>query len=335
MRTFKRLFMKLCDPEYLDLATDATVRGKRRHRDIAWFLFRREEELERLRTELVEERWRPGQVELLFIRDPKLRLIARAPVADRVVHTALVLVMEPVFLPGLVEDVYACRKGFGTHRAVLRLLELVRRHRFALHLDVKTYFPSVDLDILRGLLSRKIRDARFLALVDRVLETGAELYRSPHVRQRAGLSDAWPLPGRGLPIGASTSQLFAAQIYLNALDHFVKRDLKIPGYVRYVDDMFLFGDRRADLRCWRTAIGQWLAEKRNLRLKHPQARILSCRGHLNALGYRISSAGVVALPRVLQRLRRRLKAEMGRPSGRTRRADPRRSIAATAGTVLF
>ncbi len=70
MRTFKNLFTKLCDPGHLDSAIDATVRGKRRHCDIAWFLFRREEELERLRTELEEGRWRPEEVELLLIRDP-------------------------------------------------------------------------------------------------------------------------------------------------------------------------------------------------------------------------------------------------------------------------
>ncbi len=332
MRTFKDLFTKLCDPDLLDLAADTTVRGKRRHGDIAWFLFRREDELERLCSELAEDRWRPEEVELILIRDPKLRLIARAPVADRVVHNALVLVMEPIFLPSLVDDAYACRKGYGTHRAVLRLLELIRSHRFVLHLDVKTYFPSVDLEILRGLLARRIRDTRFLVVVDRVLEAGASLYRSPHTRQRAGLSDAWPPPGRGLPIGASTSQLLAAQVYLDGFDHFVKRDLRIPGYVRYVDDMFAFGNRRADLRRWRTAIAEWLGKKRGLRLKHPEARILSCGGHLNALGYRISRNGLIALPRALRRLRRRLEAELIRPSGRV---DPHRSIAATAGTVLF
>ncbi len=70
----------------------------------------------------------------------------------------------------------------------------------------------------------------------------------------------------------------------------------MPGLCRYVDDIFLFGDRRADLRSWRRAVGEWVGEHRRLRLKHPQARILSCRGHLDALGYRLTRGGIEALP---------------------------------------
>ncbi len=335
MRTSRHLFPRLCDPEHLDRAADDTVRGKRRRPDVAWFLFRREDELARLGAELASGGYRPGEIELVVIRDPKRRLIARIPIADRVMQTALVDLLEPIFCRSLLPDAFACRAGFGTHRAVLRLLELLRRHRFALHLDVKTYFPSIDLSILRRLLGEHIIDRRFLAVVDRILESGARIYRRPEVRALAGLAADWPPPGRGLPIGAYTSQIFAAHIYLNAFDHFVKRRLKVPGYVRYVDDTFYFGDRRADLRQWRRETARWLWEERGLRLKHPAARVLSCRGHLDALGYRIRREGLEALPRALRRYRRRIAAELARPPGRRPRIDLRRSIASTAGVVLF
>ena len=335
MRTVRNLFVRLCDPDHLDRAFAATARGKRRHCDVAWFLFRRDGELARLRSELEAERWTPQGVELVRIRDPKPRLIARTPIADRVVHTALVQLMEPVFLRRMVDDAFACRPGYGTHRAVLRLLEYLRRFRFAVHLDVKSYFPSVDLGILRRLLAGPIRDRRFLRVVDGVLEAGAELYRRPEVRAAAGLGDAWPSPGCGLPIGAYTSQLFAAHVYLDGLDHFVKRQLKVPGLCRYVDDIFVFGDRRADLRAWRRAVGEWLARERRLRLKHPEARILSCRGHLDALGYRITRGGIEALPRALRRLRRRVRGEMRARGPTSERVDLGRSVASTAGVVLF
>lgn len=335
MRTTGQLFPRLCDADHLDRAAKLTVRGKRRRPDVAWFLFRRDQELARLATELADGTWKPLGFELLTIRDPKPRLIARAPIADRVVHSALTLLLEPVFLPSLSAAAYSCRPGFGTHRAVLRLRELMNQHRFVLHLDVRSYFPSVDLSILSRLLARRIRDPRFLAVLAAVLETGPRLYEVPEARAWAGLAADWPPPGRGLPIGTSTSQLFASHVYLAELDHWLQRELKVPGYLRYVDDLFLFGDRRADLRSWRSQAGGWLQEHRHLLLKHPEARVLSCRGHLDALGYRIRREQLNALPRALRRLAGRVATEMGRLPGQPRRVDLARSIAATAGVVLF
>ncbi len=334
MWTVGHLYPRLCDPDHLERAADATVRGKRHRSDVAWFLFRREAELARLGRQLRDGSYRPEGFELVRIRDPKPRLIARLPIAERVVHTALVDLMEPVFFRSLMPEAYACRPGKGTHRAVLRLVELVRRHRFAVHLDIRSYFPSIDLAIVRRLLRRRIRDAEFLAVVDRVLEAGRGIYDHPERRRLAGMAPDWPPPGRGLPIGSFLSQLLAAHVYLDELDHFVKRRLKVPGYLRYVDDLFLLGDRRGAMRAWRRALGEWLAEERGLRLKHPEARILSCRGHLDALGHRVERGGASALPRAYGRLRRRVAAEATMHRRSKRWPNFERSMAATAGVVL-
>ncbi len=180
--------------------------------------------------------------------------------------------------------------------------------------------------------ARRLRSQQLPSLRDeelgRVLEVGRGLYDAPAARALAGLAPGWP-------IGAYTSQLFAAHVYLNAFDHFVKRTLKTPGYVRYVDDLFLFGDRRADLRRWRGEVAGWLAEHRALRLKRPQARILSCRGHLDALGYRIRREGVQALPRALRRIACRAREAMLPPGSRPGAVDLGRSLAASSGVVLF
>ncbi len=335
MYTARKLFPRLVDPACLERAAAATVCGKRRRRDVAWFLFRQEEEIERLRAELAAEAWRPAGYELVSVRDPKPRLIARAPIADRVVFTALVQLMEPAFLAGLCPEAYACRPGYGTHRAVLRLWELARRYRYVLHLDVRSYFPSIDLGILRRLLRRRIWDRRFLAVVDRVLDSGTGLYDTPAARAQGRIAPDWPPPGRGLPIGSSTSQLFAAHVFLAELDHFIKRQLRVPGYLRYLDDFFCFGATRGELRSWRGSIRDWLAEERDLRLKHPEAPVLSCRSRLDALGYQISREGIHARPRALHRLRKRLTTEIDRPPGRAPYVDIERSIASSAGIVLF
>ena len=96
----------------------------------------------------------------------------------------------------------------------------MREHRYALPLDVRAYFPSIDRCVLRSVLERRIRDAAFLDVLSLSLEAGATIYDDPELRA------------------------FARLVYLNALDHYLKRDLRVPGYLRYVDDMFLFADRR-------------------------------------------------------------------------------------------
>ncbi|MBK8975174.1 MAG: hypothetical protein IPM29_04565 [Planctomycetes bacterium] len=319
---------RLADPEHIDAAIDVTCRGKHARPDVAWFLFDRARHAARLCAGLADGTWRPARFDLLYLRDPKPRVIARAPVADRVVHTALAMLMEPVLLRSAAPGDLACRRGGGQHRALLRLLRAMRQFRFALHLDVRAYFPSIDIDVLRTLLVRRFRDRPFLAVLDRVLESGRGLYDSPRARRHARLGAAWPPRGQGLPMGAVTSQLLAAHLYLQQLDHLAMRSWRVGGYTRYVDDLFLFGDRRCDLRRWRADIGEWLAAERHLRLKHLTARILSCRGHLDALGWRIRRDGLEPLPVMLRRLHARVD---GFARGERSLAALERSLRASLG----
>jgi len=147
----------------------------------------------------------------------------------------------------------------------------------------------------------------------------------------AGLSADWPPAGRGLPIGWYTSQLFAAHLYLNAFDHHAKRVLKVPGYLRYVDDLFFFGNRRRDLERWREGSREWLWQERGLCLKHPNAGILPCHGHLDALGYRIERGSLRCRPRALRRLRQRAALQLAGAPG----PDFERSVASSVGIAVF
>ncbi|MCA9542480.1 MAG: hypothetical protein KC620_26465, partial [Myxococcales bacterium] len=106
---------------------------------------------------------------------------------------------------------------------------------------------------------------------------------------------------------------------------------KVPGYLRYGDDLACFRDRREDLRRWRVAIGEWLAAERGLRLKHPEARILSCGGHLNFIGHRISRDGHRPLGKARRRLAARLRAALDGEPG----PNLARSLASSARVMLF
>jgi RNA-directed DNA polymerase len=124
---------------------------------------------------------------------------------------------------------------------------------------VRKYFPSIDHEVLLGLLERVIGDGRLLGLIGHILDSHAD-----------GQRQVWPPGGdlldvrtvkRGLPIGNLTSQFFA-NVYLNPLDHFVKHELRVKGYVRYMDDFLLFGHDRAQLRRHGRAVVEKLAELR-------------------------------------------------------------------------
>jgi retron-type reverse transcriptase len=111
---------------------------------VAAFHFHLERELWRLHEELRERTYRPGEYRSFLIHEPKARQISAAPYRDRVVHHALVNVLEPIFERTFIADSYACRKGKGTHAAVRRCQHFARRFRYVLKADVRKFFPSMD-----------------------------------------------------------------------------------------------------------------------------------------------------------------------------------------------
>ena len=245
MHRAKNLFERVCSMSNLRQAAKEALRGKRWHPPGAMFFAQQEKELAALHEELSSGGYRHGAYRYFWVHDPKDRLVAAAGFRDRVVHHAIVRVIEPVFENRFIEDSFACRKGKGTHAAMQRALHFARGHRYALKCDVSKYFPSIDHEVLTDLVGRVIGDGRVLGLLERVLASHADA----QVQE-------WPAGGglfdyhtrrKGLPIGNLTSQ-FLANVYLNPLDHFVKHSLRVKGYVRYMDDFILFGDNRAALK---------------------------------------------------------------------------------------
>ncbi len=209
-----------------------------------------------------------------FNNNPK-NVISAAPFRDRVVHHALCNVLEPVFERSFVDDSFANRRGKGTHRALDRAQGLARRFRYVLQLDLVQFFPSVDHAILRAELTRRIDDAAVQWLVDRILARGADVlageYRMVFFPGDDLLATLRP---RGLPIGNLTSQ-FWANCYLNPLDHFIKRELRCGGYVRFVDDLLLFDDDKSRLAEWKLTIVERLGRLRLTAHPGPHPRPVS------------------------------------------------------------
>ena len=306
VKTYGGLYDRITSFDNLAHAARAARRGKRTRPDVAAFEFGLERELLRLQDELRDQSYRPGPYRQFRILEPKARLISRAPFRDRVVHHAICRVIEPLFEPAFSTYSYACRVGKGTHRALDRFQALARAHRWALTCDIAKFFPSIDHQVLLGLLRRKIRDRQCLSLIEQIV-AGSPPQESP-VPYFPGDDLFTPLTRRrGLPIGNLTSQFFA-NVYLNPLDHFVERVVRCPAYVRYCDDFVLFSRSAHELCAWRRDIAGFV-EGLRLRL-HPGKSIVrrTARG-IRFLGFRVfpgrrqlARANVVRFKRRLRRL---------------------------------
>jgi retron-type reverse transcriptase len=286
VKTYRNLYPQVCSFENLYLAYRAARRGKRAHAGVAAFEYDQERELLQLRDELQAQTWRPGPYHSFYIHDPKRRLISAAPFRDRVVHHALVNVIEPIWEARFIHDTYANRLGKGTHRALDRCQQFARRWPYVLQCDIKQFFPAIDHALLRAELARLIHDEAVMEMIDRILASGIGVLAEEYEVQWFPGDDLWAVfRAHGLPIGNLTSQ-FWANVYLNSFDHFVKRNLKCAGYVRYVDDFLLFGDDQAQLCAWRAACMDYLAGLRQ-RLHESRALVCPVTNGIPFLGFRV------------------------------------------------
>ncbi len=331
MRRWGNLFAAVAAPLFLWRAWRRFRRGKRKRPSVLAFEQRAEREVLLLARQLDAATYCPGQFRKLLLREPKRRLIAAAPVRDRVVHHAIHGALAPLLDRGLVDSTFACLEGRGSHRAVLACWQSMRRWRYVLALDIRHYFLSIDRGILlHEVMARRIKDWRLLELLRTVAGSGAGLYRGRQVVELLQLPAGFPPIGCGLPIGNLTSQWWGNH-YLSGLDHYIKRQLKVPGYQRYMDDLTLFADSRSQLLEARQAIAEWLLWHRKLLLKRPAAEPRSTRRPLSYLGYRVGRGGVAPLRGVLQRLERRVAERLH--SGDAEAVE--RTLAAYKGVVTF
>lgn len=297
-RIYRNLYLQVYDWENLLLAWRKARKGKRGRPPAATFEMNAAEILLQLQSDLADQTYRPGPYVNFRIHEPKQRLISAAPFHDRIVHHALCNVIEPLFERRFIYDSYANRKGKGTHAALDRCQHFARRHSHYLQCDVQQFFPAIDHEILMQGLRPTIQDNALLALCQTILTGGDGLLRSAYDMVYFAGDNLFAVNRpRGLPIGNLTSQ-FWGNVYLDPLDHFVKRTLKCRAYLRFVDDFILFSDDKKQLNEWRSSIIEFLATRR-LTL------------HENRCQARPVTEGIPFLGFVLYPTHRRLKRRKG------------------------
>ena len=306
MKSYKRLFDKAASFQNLSRAYRKARRGKRDKPEVIAFDLRQEEEIIALEGELRDGTYRPGGYRSFYIYEPKKRLISAAPFRDRVVHHAICNVVEPLFEKRFIFDSYSCRLGKGTHKALDRFTYYARRYPFVLKADIVQYFPSIDHEVLLHMLGRTLADKRLMKLVRLIVDSGKDVLRDEYEMKYFPGDDLFAkLRPRGLPIGNLTSQ-FLANVYLDRLDHFVKEDLCVRGYLRYCDDFVIFGDSREELVETRATIVGYLRSLR-LRLHERKSVVYRTRAGVPFLGFLVYPDHRRLLRRSVTRARRRFR----------------------------
>lgn len=236
-------------------------KGKRKKSDIQRFEFFLEENIWKMHDELTEKVYRHNSYTPFYITDPKLRHIHKATVRDRLLHQAVFRVLYPIFDKIFIYDSYSCRINKGTHRAVNRLDNFLRKasHNYhapiyALKCDISRFFDSVDQAILKGLIKRRVNEGTVNEILDIIINSFESKTR------------------KGIPLGNVTSQLFA-NVYLHELDRFCKHTLNIKYYLRYCDDFIILGPSREHLKEYISLIQTFLINHLNLTL-HPRKIII-------------------------------------------------------------
>jgi retron-type reverse transcriptase len=300
MKRVGNLWPQVTSFENLLLASRKAQRGKRFRDNVLEFNYNLEPELIQLQTELQTQTYQPGEYRTFEIEKPKYRLISAAPYRDRIIHHALCNIIAPIFDRSLIPDTYANRVGYGSHKALRRFTTFARTSKYILQCDIQKYFPSIDHNVLKAIIRRKIKCPQTLWLIDTLIDNSNPQEALP----AALLPDAAIAGKRGLPIGNLTSQFFA-NFYLNGLDHFVKETLHIPKYLRYVDDFALFSNDKAQLAEARPQIEQYLAP---LALKiHPiKSQLFETRHGATFVGFRVLPNQIRVCHKNLYHARRRI-----------------------------
>lgn len=247
MKRYGNLYARICDIDNLRLAAINAAHGKRRRNEVKEFFANLEENLLELHRMLLYKLYHTSAYEIFEKVEGKRRLIFKLPFRDRVVHWAIMQVLEPIWTPQFTADTHACIKGRGMHSLLSKLradlAENPEGTAYCLKIDVRKFYPTIDHEILKNVVRRKIKDPDVLWLLDEIIDSA-----------------------EGVPIGNYISQ-YLANLYLSELDHMLKELVGVRYYYRYADDMVLLAGDKPTLHGWLVLINDWLNEERRLDLK--------------------------------------------------------------------
>jgi len=300
MKQFDNFFDDVISLPNLYYAFAKAAKDKSRNKGYMDFCENLHENLLQLHLELLNGTYLPGKYEIFYLEDYKRRKIAAPKFRDQVVQHAIFNFLEQIYEPFFIYDSFACRKDKGTHKAFYRVKQFIRKHEdndYFMKCDISKYFYSIDHYRLKSIIRIKIKDDRILNLADKFIDSYSEEKIAAQIE-----NPEVEIQKKGIPIGSLLSQLFA-NVYLNELDFYIKHELRIKHYARYVDDFVIVGGGKEMLMANLREIKIYLSERLLLKLEDRKVQ-------LNVISFGIDFVGYVGFKkysRVRTRNYRRFK----------------------------
>jgi retron-type reverse transcriptase len=265
MKRIGNLYDTICSTENLYAAYLKAKQGKAKSYGVVLFDKNFESNMEAIQAELISGCYRTSEYSVFKIYDPKERDVYRLPFRDRVAHHSIMNVVGKIWVSTFISHTYACIKGRGINGVLVHLkrdLKDVENTRYCLKMDVKKFYPSVDHEILKAIVRKKIKDVRLLKLLDEIIDSAP-----------------------GVPIGNYLSQ-FLANLYLTYFDHWMKEYKRVKYYYRYADDIVILAPDKPYLQALLVDISDYLKDRLNLQLKgNYQVFPVAARG-IDFVGYK-------------------------------------------------
>lgn len=281
MKRYNNLFDKIVSLDNLYEADKRARRQKSHRPEVMLFDKNKDKLLLDLQRKLINGEYETSEYYVFKIYEPKEREIFKLPYyPDRIVHHAIMNIMEPIWVSAFVKGTYSCIRKRGIHKALKDIKFALKDEintQYCLKLDIRKFYSSIDHDILKTIIRKKIKDKRLLSLLDEIIESA-----------------------QGVPIGNYLSQFFA-NLYLTYLDHWIKEQKKVRYYFRYADDIVILGGDKQQLRDLFYNIQDYLNNKLKLNFKDNwQIFKVDSRG-IDFVGYRVFHTHTLLRKRIKKR----------------------------------
>ena len=299
------MYENIYDLKNLYRASKNALKGKKLKHSAAKFWLHEDQYLVQMHHELKEQRYHFGGYSSFILHDNGIeRRISVAPFRDRVLHHAIMQNIEPLFEKSFIFDTYANRKGKGTLNALKRAKYYANKYKHVLQLDIQKFFPSIEHKILLELLEKKIKSPDTMKLLEELIGNSNKQDDAFFYFRGDNLFSPYE-KRKGIPLGNLTSQFFG-NLYLNPFDHFVKEELKVKGYIRYVDDTLYFSNSQESLEKMIKEIDHFLVA---YRLKiHPQKiKLMTTQSGFVFLGHKVFKTHFRLTSKAIRRGRKKLK----------------------------
>ena len=288
MKRHGNLYPQIVQYDNIILAYEKARKGKRWQDTIKRFEKHLEDNILKIQEALINKTFTTSPYTMMTIHEPKKRIIYKLPFnPDRIVHHALMNILEQIWSGLFLSDSYACRRGYGLHAASRRTMEHIRtvgRNGYCLKLDISKFYPSVDHDIMFDIVQRKIKCKGTLWLLANII------YSIPG--------------GKNVPIGNYTSQ-WLGNLYLNELDQYLKHEYHIKNYVRYCDDFLILHNDKGFLNVIAHVITEFVQNRLDMKLS--KCDLFPIKRGIDFVGYRHFPEYVLLRKSTALRIKKRLK----------------------------